>query len=205
MDHANELRGSGRGFSGLAALASTISPAPTLPPEVQPVKPPAPSVRPQPEAAPSKPSGIGNKLWLAGIAVAVVYGIVSSQGSRTPITSSAPAPTSQPRPSPSTPSYTAPTYVAAESRPAGGAGNILSQGELRYCLTEKIRLEAMNDLVQDGTSNQIRRFNEQVDDYNSRCVRYRYREADMSSVRSAVDRDRAAIQGTARALLFSWR
>ncbi|KAA2235878.1 hypothetical protein [Salinarimonas soli] len=92
-----------------------------------------------------------------------------------------------------------------EIKPAVGTGNALSQAEIRYCLSERIRIETMEAVVNTQFSGQVSRFNASVDDYNSRCANYRYRRSDMDAARSAVEANRASIESAARALVWSWR
>jgi peptidoglycan hydrolase-like protein with peptidoglycan-binding domain len=94
------------------------------------------------------------------------------------------SPTTQPRstgPISTTPS----TRTASEVKPEIGDGSrVFSAGNIRYCLSQDIRLEALRDLVIQN--DDVDWFNEMISDINARCSSYRYRERDMSIARSDV-------------------
>ncbi len=73
-------------------------------------------------------------------------------------------------------------------KPSVGTNNILSVSEIRWCIREGVRIEAMRDII--DTKQGIYEFNRIVDDYNSYCGSYRYRPG---SQRRA-ERDVAAYQ-----------
>ena len=57
-------------------------------------------------------------------------------------------------------------------KPRGGKNNLLSVQEIRWCIREDIRIEAMRGIVE--TNKEIIEFNKMVDDYNNRCGSYRF-------------------------------
>ena len=57
-------------------------------------------------------------------------------------------------------------------KPSVGTNNVLSVPEIRWCIREGIRIEAMRDII--DTNEGIDKFNQIVDDYNGRCESYRY-------------------------------
>jgi hypothetical protein len=63
----------------------------------------------------------------------------------------------------------------------------LDEPEIRYCLSQKIRIEGARSMVSNGAEYQVARFNVLVDHYNSRCSNFRYRQSVMDRVRPEVE------------------
>lgn len=82
-----------------------------------------------------------------------------------------------------TPSYT---------RPSVGGDRRLSISEIRWCLREDIRLEAIRVVV--SLDADVDRFNELVRDYNSRCASFRYREGSLEAARRYVESYRDQVE-----------
>jgi hypothetical protein len=77
----------------------------------------------------------------------------------------------------------------------------VSVSELRYCKRQKARLEAVQN---DQMSNpQIDRFNSAIEDYNSRCGSFRYRESDMDTVNREMANDQTNIRAEAQDIIGS--
>ena len=89
--------------------------------------------------------------------------------------------------------------------PAGGANQVFSQGEIKYCLAERVRLEAMQGMLDKTRDAHITNFNFRVDDFNSRCSNYRYRETDMALARSEIDAMRGSLRTHAFEQVREWR
>jgi hypothetical protein len=85
-----------------------------------------------------------------------------------------------------------------EQKPPVGTEHEHSAAELRYCFSEKVRLDAGRDVVTTATA--IKRFNSMVDDYNGRCGRYQYLEAERDQVQRQVQAKESALrsEGVAR-------
>jgi hypothetical protein len=80
-------------------------------------------------------------------------------------------------------------------KPSVDTDNILSIAEIRWCVRGGIEIEAMRGVF---TSNEgIGKFNVIVDDYNSRCGSYRYREGNLGLAQRQVNEWRAAIEAEA--------
>ena len=77
----------------------------------------------------------------------------------------------------------------------------VSVSELRYCKRQKARLEAVQN--EQMSSPQIDRFNAAIEDYNSRCGGFRYREADMNTVDRELANDQANIRAEAQDIIGS--
>lgn len=211
-----------KGFSGLSDLASEVSgiDEPIKPEPKAEAKPSAPKQPPQPqrEAAPSEPErkttsspppietvgsgksggGSGGK-WIFGIiGVIFVIWLINSgdqsykKPSYTPPSSSQSYsyPQSTPAPAVQTPSTTQSAGLQY-TKPSVGTNNVLSVPEIRWCIREGIRIEAMRDVIDNNAG--IDEFNRIVNDYNSRCGSYRYREGSQSRAERDVEAYRSQI------------
>ena len=68
-------------------------------------------------------------------------------------------------------------------------------------MRQKARLEAVQN---DQMSNpQIDRFNSAIEDYNSRCGSFRYRESDMDTVNREMANDQTNIRAEAQDIIGS--
>ena len=81
-------------------------------------------------------------------------------------------------------------------RPAARSGEVLDTPQIRWCLREDIRIETWRPDAR--TTRQVDAFNLAVEDYNQRCVGFRYYEAQMSEARRDVTRLRSSIIADAR-------
>jgi len=71
------------------------------------------------------------------------------------------------------------------TKPSAGTDNVLSVPEIRWCIREDIRIGAMRDVV--DTNEGIDKFNQIVNDYNSRCGNYRYRQGTQAQAERDVE------------------
>jgi outer membrane protein assembly factor BamE (lipoprotein component of BamABCDE complex) len=211
-----------KGFSGLSDLASDVSgiDEPIKPEPKAEAKPSTPKQPPQPqrEAAPSEPKrkttsspppiepassgksggGSGGKWVLGIIGVIFVIWLINNGGqsnkkpSYTPPSSSQSYsyPQSTPAPAVQTPSTTQSAGLQY-TKPSVGTNNVLSVPEIRWCIREGIRIEAMRDVIDNNAG--IDEFNRIVNDYNSRCGSYRYREGSQSRAERDVEAYRSQI------------
>ena len=88
-----------------------------------------------------------------------------------------------------------------ETKQPVGGGSAFDRSQIRYCLSEKIRMDAWEGQVNQYSNTSVDAFNAAVNDYNARCSHIRYRREDLESVRSEVDANRVALtrQGLAKA------
>jgi peptidoglycan hydrolase-like protein with peptidoglycan-binding domain len=90
-----------------------------------------------------------------------------------------------------------------ETKPAIGTATTFNRANIRYCVFQEARLDALKPFLQDNEA--IDRSNELVRDWNSRCGRYTYRERDMSAVQSELPQRIDSLKAQAREILSSWR
>jgi hypothetical protein len=77
-------------------------------------------------------------------------------------------------------------------------------GQIRYCLSEKIRLDAEESRVTGTSRYAIAQFNGAVDDYNSRCAQFRYRQDDLDAAQSVVDARQADVKSEGDMTAAKW-
>lgn len=80
-----------------------------------------------------------------------------------------------------------PTGSSAEEKPPVGTDNVLNSAQIRYCLSEKIRIEGADSVVNTYKQAEVNRFNSMVDDYNSRCGEFRYLRGTLEDIQSGVN------------------
>jgi hypothetical protein len=210
-----------KGFAGLVSMVSDVDsmvaqtareskPAPRAAPA------PAESSRSTDDKEPNRPvyqapaqsSGDSSSgKWVLGIGVvAMLLWLVSQSGDKTSSPTPAftpsgnssfvasPSPSWQPAPSPP-PAPSRPS----EERPPVGTNNVLTSSQLRYCVAEKIRLDAAKGVISNYNETHVDRFNEMVADYNGRCGQFRYRSGALESARSEVERFRGVLEADGRA------
>lgn len=108
-----------------------------------------------------------------------------------------------PTPRLTTPTPTAPPQtVALETLPPVGRGLTLNRSQIRYCVFQGKRLDTIRPLT--STNNQIDRFNQLIDDFNSRCSSYRYRSGVLSSIQREAREKADELRTDARRIVASW-
>jgi len=92
-----------------------------------------------------------------------------------------------------------------ELMPPAGTDLTLTNDQIRYCLSENIRLEAWETAVNSKSDYSVNTFNNAIESYNSRCSSYRYKEFAMSTVKSQVEALRTELiaEGLRKAALYS--
>ena len=207
-----------KGFSGLSDLASEVSGVdePIKPEPKAEAKPSTPKPPPQREkttperktkstpppvetvSSGNNTGGSGGKWILGIIGVAFVIWLINNGGQSNRTSSYDTPSTSQsysyPQSSPA-PAVRAPSSVQNAglqyTKPSVGTNNVLSVPQIRWCIREGIRIEAMQDVIDSNA--EIGKFNRIVDDYNSRCVSYRYRKGSKSRAERDVEPYRSQI------------
>jgi hypothetical protein len=187
-----------RGFAGLAALVSTVSdPAPE-------------AVAPRASSAPRILTG------LAGVGIVAMVRLFSSTSAPVAPTPTIPvivgtgtgtlSPLNLPAPKQpfETRTITLPGSIS-EVKPPPGTDLWLSSSQILYCLAQQVRLDVMEPMVDTTSAAQLGGFNGLVDDYNTRCLSYRYRNADMGTARLRVEALRPALAMQAKDQVAAWR
>ncbi|GMW00558.1 MAG: hypothetical protein AMXMBFR84_16950, partial [Candidatus Hydrogenedentota bacterium] len=151
--------------------------------------------------------------WIVGIVVAIVALIVwvsnnsESNAPKEPYK----APTSSPRynytpsVSPATSpltNWTGQTSNVRYEKPPVGQNNVLSVPQICWCLREDIRIETMRDVA--NTEESVTKFNGLVDDYNSRCGSFKYREGTLEQAKRTVESQRSEIVSEAIEEVMQW-
>jgi peptidoglycan hydrolase-like protein with peptidoglycan-binding domain len=90
----------------------------------------------------------------------------------------------------------------AEERPLRDSRLEFTRANLRYCTFQQIRLEALGPIT-EGADLLV--FNALVQDWNSRCTKFRYRPQDKDAVDTQAGRRRALLEVEGRALMNGWR
>lgn len=110
-------------------------------------------------------------------------------------------------PIPITPKMPKPTTPRPmiEQMPPIGTDLVLSEAQIRYCMFEEIRIDATRAQIDTASEVQVERFNESVDDFNSRCSSFRYRAGELESVKAEAERERRRLEGDGRNRALSWR
>jgi len=90
-----------------------------------------------------------------------------------------------------------------EIKPPVGVGITFTQANLRYCKYQEERLTRIQQAVLTNTEK--RAFKELVDDYNSRCSNYKYRQADSDIVAAELATKSDMLASEANAILSGWR
>lgn len=203
-----------KGFAGLGKMVSDVDatiadagkptpkrdrqPAPnardTTPNEV-----PKSSRQPPVYSPPPTADASTGKKWLIGFAAVVAlilfigYLADGSSNSTAPTQASS-ADYSRPSEPASSPAPARPT----EARPAVGQNNVLAGAQLRYCVAEKIRLDAAETAVNSYDEVSVERFNSYVGDYNARCGEFRYRQGSLQSAERAMEPYRRQLEAEGR-------
>ena len=189
-----------RGFAGFDSLVSDLSdlPAPvSKAPEPPSPKPPVPEDDDEPVRSPAaKKPEEGSAGWWIFAAVIVVsllalYGITNRSG---PISVAPSASNSYRPPATTAPPPPAPPREPEEVMPPVGTGLSLSASQIRYCLSQNIRIDGAKPAVNETSQMDIGAFNAMVADYNSRCSSFRYRQGLLESVRAEVEPRRQALE-----------
>jgi hypothetical protein len=182
-----------KGFAGLEDMTSEVdvpepvyrAPKPT-PSVSTPPSPASNTTRHQPfevdesRLAPPKSKGMSSQMkWMIGIGVFIGLAVIGSLNDKT-----------------SSSNYSAPAVY--EEMPTPGSGQVLADNQIRYCLSQDIRLTGWGAAVDHYSQTAIDSFNAAVSDYNARCSNYKYRRGALERVRSEVEARRGALDADGR-------
>jgi len=101
---------------------------------------------------------------------------------------------SQPSPKQATPAR------PVEEKPPYGKSKVLSVAQIRYCLAEKVRIDASETVISNYSQSDVDHFNSMVNDYNSRCGEFRYRRGSLKRAQHDIEPYRRQLQGEGKAL-----
>ena len=103
-----------------------------------------------------------------------------------------------------TPSVTPNPAITAEVeiKPPTGQGLALNRNQVRYCVFQGERLEAIRPLT--STNFQVDRFNALIDDYNARCANFRYSAGVLTAIEREATSKADEFQADARRIVASW-
>lgn len=161
--------------------------------------------------------GSSGAKWVGGIGIIVMVILISignpdqeKSTSHTPSSAdSAPstyAPAAIPNSEPTIPSAAVYSPVLPmEDKPPVGTNLSLSRDQIRYCLSEDIRLGVMKNTINQHANNEVDLFNTKIHDYNSRCGKFRYRRGSLESVQSEVEANRLMLEADGFARLVDLR
>lgn len=93
-----------------------------------------------------------------------------------------------------------PTEWSTEQKPPLGTDNVLNAAQIRYCLSEDIRIQGAESVVSSYNHAEVDRYNLMIEDFNSRCAKFRYKQGTLESIQLEVDgnRTRLLAEGTGR-------
>lgn len=81
-----------------------------------------------------------------------------------------------------------------EDVPPVGTGLVLTTPQVRYCVFENIRMDALSQVVNPYNHPQVDLYNTLINDYNSRCSNYRYRSGVLESVKKEAETRRFILE-----------
>ncbi len=81
-------------------------------------------------------------------------------------------------------------HAPVEERPSTGKGTRLNADQIRYCLSEDIRISGGRSVLNRYQPSAVDRFNVMVKDFNDRCSNFQYRASDLQTVKSEVEANR---------------
>lgn len=92
-----------------------------------------------------------------------------------------------------------------EEIPPVGNGLVLSHNQMRYCLSEEVRLGVIKDVINSNSEFEIDSFNAAVNYYNSRCSSYKYPQGLLESVQREVSLNHSTLVVEGLRTLERWR
>lgn len=202
-----ENKDQGKGFKGLQSLGtkSPEVPAPADRKPDPPVLPPAwqessAQQTAQPQPTRSQTAASPWRYWVIGLGIlGAIVVFITWEGNQS--SSSAPY-------SPS--SATGYSSVASESTqadpapepairmPPVGNGLVLTSEQIRYCVYEDRRIKGAEKVVNSYNQWSVDTFNAMVEDYNSRCGHFQYRQGALTPVEREADQIRTQLEQEGR-------
>lgn len=190
-----------------------IPPKPELPPAWQAEEEPSPqvSVSRRPPIQVSQTAAPESRGWL--VAVFIVGGLLflgwlttlGNQSNSSQSNSSYPA-------SSASSSYPSQDVAAEPEVPAAlpevmapvGSGNVLSTPQIRYCVFQDVRVKSAEKLVDSYNGRSVDHFNSLVNDFNSRCSYFQYRQGALAPVEREAAENRVQLEEEGRQLMSAF-
>jgi len=82
--------------------------------------------------------------------------------------------------------------------PPVGDGLLLTSDQVRYCVYEDRRIKGAERAVNTYEQTSVNTFNAMVDDYNSRCSYFQYRQGALTPIQSEADQIQAQLEQEGR-------
>ena len=92
-----------------------------------------------------------------------------------------------------------------EVPPPQGANRQLDASEINYCLSERVRVDAMRSLIDDKSEVQVENFGLRLRNFKLRCTKLLYRDSDMDQVKKSVDARISQLLSEAESTVSRWR
>lgn len=104
---------------------------------------------------------------------------------------------------------TYPSFMGTHSQPSPEimppadhrSAMVFKDSQIRYCLSQRIRLQGAQKYANRTSLFDISRFNKLLEDYRSRCDHFKYRPGNLEFVRNEVETRRALLESEGVALL----
>jgi hypothetical protein len=84
--------------------------------------------------------------------------------------------------------------IPVEELPQVGRGRLFNDSQIRYCLSQKVRLSGWQTSVDSYDRTSVSGFNAKVEDYNARCGHFQYEDGALERVQTQVQSRRAALE-----------
>jgi hypothetical protein len=124
------------------------------------------------------------------IIIGAIWGISASNENESTLTESSQQQTDQAAAPPST----------EEDIPPVGTGLMLTENQIRYCLSQNLRLDGAQSVLNKYSQSDVDHFNAMIDDYNSRCGNFEYQPGELQSIQAQVNLNSATLQAQGEAL-----
>ena len=82
--------------------------------------------------------------------------------------------------------------------PPVGNGLVLTSDQIRYCVYEDRRIKGAEKVVNNYDQTSVSTFNAMVDDYNSRCSHFQYRQGALSPIETEADQIQTQLEQEGR-------
>ena len=89
---------------------------------------------------------------------------------------------------------------AEEDMPPVGSGLAFTDNEIRYCLSQNIRLDGAQSVLNKYSQADVDRYNAMINDYNSRCGNFQYTPGALQSIQAEVNASSATLQSQGESL-----